>query len=591
MSIQFAKRLIGVWSTLLLLAQLAACVSYEAPPAVALDRGLQNAAPPDLKDLPSSHSLQIERFYASNVSTHVVPYINTIRSLDGIPQDQECTTTYKQKLGQALSLNPTSLYARALLFACAAEEHNSKEVDVLLGEIHALSEALISNESGDSFEGAIEIRELDEAHILLQFYGFSIIDVEMVTQHNQFAYKFHVYNREYERASYKYFHNSRLLKIIYESGLNTRLSEKDITAISLDTYTEDKSPPVLIHNAKKQLENKCYSDVIQTLKPIIGFSDIAAVLTAEAALQSGLPETFENLRKRLDLASQAGLLDAKVLLAYVSYEQAKSDSDLRDAFAIMQEIDLLTWPGNGAYLLANKFDVYDQKAIAISLYKEAAHLGSDDAQVILGELYDSGANGLIQNSNIAFKLYQQSAQSNNLEATYRLGVWFGENKDPASRDYLKAKNYLELAADRGHANAFANLGYMYESGRGVKKNNEVALNYYKKAVKKNSAMGLNNLANFYFYGTVVDQNIAKAIELYKRAAELNDDRAMVNLGKIYRDGIGVPVDFSKAFALFEKAALVGFKQAMIELADMYANGFGTDKNEQKAQEWQYKAQH
>ena len=50
-----------------------------------------------------------------------------------------------------------------------------------------------------------------------------------------------------------------------------------------------------------------------------------------------------------------------------------------------------------------------------------------------------------------------------------------------SRDYRKAMEYYQKAADAGHVDAMKSIGYLYQNGFGVEKNMQTAMEWYNKA--------------------------------------------------------------------------------------------------------------
>src|SRR5262249_3261342 len=93
------------------------------------------------------------------------------------------------------------------------------------------------------------------------------------------------------------------------------------------------------------------------------------------------------------------------------------------------------------------------------------------------------------------------------------------------------KYYLD-AADRSHAGAMVDLGYMFEQGLGVPK------------------------------------NLATALVWHERAAERGHAGAMIHLGQLSENGVDVPQDFAVARRWYEKASALGNAVAMNSLADL-----------------------
>ncbi|WP_121021559.1 tetratricopeptide repeat protein [Helicobacter vulpis] len=62
-----------------------------------------------------------------------------------------------------------------------------------------------------------------------------------------------------------------------------------------------------------------------------------------------------------------------------------------------------------------------------------------------------------------------------------------------NKDYSKALQYLQKAADMGDALAYTNLGVMYAKGKGVGQDKEMARRYFEKACDLGVQVGCKNL--------------------------------------------------------------------------------------------------
>ena len=61
------------------------------------------------------------------------------------------------------------------------------------------------------------------------------------------------------------------------------------------------------------------------------------------------------------------------------------------------------------------------------------------------------------------------------------------------------------------------------------------------------------------------------------------------MAELCRRGKGGPKDTNRAVALYDRAAGYGYPDAMQALADLYRSGDGIPEDEEKAQEWERKA--
>ena len=84
------------------------------------------------------------------------------------------------------------------------------------------------------------------------------------------------------------------------------------------------------------------------------------------------------------------------------------------------------------------------------------------------------------------------------------------------------------------------LASLYEQGKGVEKDMELALNYMQKASDMDYGPALCALGDMYYEGRGVNQNYDEAVALYERAydvGELNENAAK-RYALCYQDGKG-----------------------------------------------------
>jgi tetratricopeptide (TPR) repeat protein len=90
------------------------------------------------------------------------------------------------------------------------------------------------------------------------------------------------------------------------------------------------------------------------------------------------------------------------------------------------------------------------------------------------------------------------------------------------QDYAAARDWLLKAAELGHANAQAKLGFMYTDGLGVRQDYPTALSWFEQAAAGGSVDGLYNLGIFYLYGWGVEADRTMAKQYLAAASALGD---------------------------------------------------------------------
>ncbi|NHN54086.1 sel1 repeat family protein, partial [Providencia rettgeri] len=83
------------------------------------------------------------------------------------------------------------------------------------------------------------------------------------------------------------------------------------------------------------------------------------------------------------------------------------------------------------------------------------------------------------------------------------------------------------------------LGYMYQNGVGVTKDEKQAADWYLRSAKAGYAMAQFNIGKMYEDGIGVKQDYTQAVYWYKKAESLMNGKAAYALGSLYYQGKGV----------------------------------------------------
>lgn len=143
-------------------------------------------------------------------------------------------------------------------------------------------------------------------------------------------------------------------------------------------------------------------------------------------------------------------------------------------------------------------------------------------------------------------------------------------KYEAEGDYAQAMLCYRRAAEAGDADAALRIGILYNTGRGVEKNDEERNRWYQIAADRGQAHAMYILGSWYEYGGKEGYPLdyAKAAALYAPTAAKGSANAQYHLGKLYARGDGVKKDLQKALILFYAAAQQGHELAAARLAEM-----------------------
>lgn len=191
--------------------------------------------------------------------------------------------------------------------------------------------------------------------------------------------------------------------------------------------------------------------------------------------------------------------------------------------------------------------------------------------------------------------YNNSGDSIGSENLYKLGLSYYEG-EKVSKDYQKAFELFNEAAEAGNAQAMYKLYGMYYSGEGVVRDCTKAVEWVRKAAEVGNTDAMTSLGLRYYYGDGAKKDYEKAADWYSKAAEAGSSRAMLLLAEMYDEGNGIPKDngksadwYQKAFDSYNRDAQSGSSDAMYRLGDMYYYGWGTTEDTNEAIIWYTKA--
>ncbi len=139
----------------------------------------------------------------------------------------------------------------------------------------------------------------------------------------------------------------------------------------------------------------------------------------------------------------------------------------------------------------------------------------------------------------------------------------GETKTDAMNTgfTLTPLEFLEDAAEKGDAEAQAELGKRCYDGDGVYQDYSEAISWYKCSIAKGNARAEYLMGLCYLEGHGVEQSATEAVRWFYRSAEKGDTSAQYRLAECYLMGNGVRQSEVEAVKWYQKAMKLGSKQA------------------------------
>jgi TPR repeat protein len=219
---------------------------------------------------------------------------------------------------------------------------------------------------------------------------------------------------------------------------------------------------------------------------------------------------------------------------------------------------------------------------AAAWYQRASGLGHVAATADLADFTLNGKGGIQPNDATAFRLFLAAAEKQHPYATHMVG-WMYELGRGVPKDDKEAAIWYRKAAELGQIEALTELGRLTENGRGVVKDLEAAARMYAIAVRGGSAQAMTFLGWFYvkgLSGLSPDYTIAR--QLFETASVLGNARADGNLGYLYEMGLGVTKSPSTALAKYKLSADEGDLISQRHLGFIYETGKEVESDQTKA---------
>ncbi|MFS2070984.1 tetratricopeptide repeat protein [Pseudomonas sp. CT11-2] len=139
------------------------------------------------------------------------------------------------------------------------------------------------------------------------------------------------------------------------------------------------------------------------------------------------------------------------------------------------------------------------------------------------------------------------------------------------RDQPLALRWFEIAAQRGHLMARNMLGRCHEHGWGCTADGSIAAGHYRVAAEAGLDWAMYNYANLLATGRGVAENQSQALNLYRRAAELGHAKSMNLLGRYLEEGESCLADPLAARVWYRRSAEGGDFRGQFSYAALLAD--------------------
>ncbi len=236
---------------------------------------------------------------------------------------------------------------------------------------------------------------------------------------------------------------------------------------------------------------------------------------------------------------------------------------------------------------------------------------NDDSSVLTFQFQELTFKGLKQNRMFSYDISLRRAKASASMLSYVAALKSGTVFDkPKSVDiallktkkrtmanlYTMGKNFDKdsqaanknlILAQKGDKDAQFRIGYSYEHGIGITKDDGKALHWYLKAVENGQFKAMFTLALFYQDGRGgLSRDLDKAVYWFTQSAEGGVPEAQYNLALFYQQGnLSLSKDYAKALHWYLKAAENGSYIAANNIGVMFKRGYGLPSDPWMAYLW------
>lgn len=250
----------------------------------------------------------------------------------------------------------------------------------------------------------------------------------------------------------------------------------------------------------------------------------------------GVPQNFEKSFDCFLVAAKSGLDAAQCTIGNMYFHGKGVEQNHKDAFK---------WFGRAAeqknatakFMQANMVfsgypGVSKNEARAFKWYLEAAIMGHADAQYIVGILSLNGGPNIKKNKEAACRWFKEASEQNHVDAKCQLATLYLEGK-VVPKDLVMAMTLLEESANLGDLSALLLLGNVYLSGAdGFPKNFTKAREYFEKAAEQQSGEAAFQLSVIHAQGLGVEPDTVQGYKWFQQAVDLNQPDAVRKMSEM-----------------------------------------------------------
>ena len=224
------------------------------------------------------------------------------------------------------------------------------------------------------------------------------------------------------------------------------------------------------------------------------------------------------------------------------------------------------------------------KAVPVAQADPLARLLSQLPNPEVVPLFSAAAKGSASAREDLLRL----AHGGNARAQHAVAMIYNNGRGVEVNHEL-ANTWYRKSAEAGFVLAQASLAWNQHNGIGTPADAALAFENYRRAAEQGHPYAMNNVAVMYYRGQGTRPDVKASFDWFMRAAEAGLARGAHNVASQLESGNGQPADPRKAFAYYLSAATAGFAQSQYKVGHAYEYGWGGSQDKAAATEWYKKA--
>ena len=224
------------------------------------------------------------------------------------------------------------------------------------------------------------------------------------------------------------------------------------------------------------------------------------------------------------------------------------------------------------------------KAVPVAQADPLARLLSQLPNPEVVPLFSAAAKGSASAREDLLRL----AHGGNARAQHAVAMIYNNGRGVEVNHEL-ANTWYRKSAEAGFVLAQAALAWNQQHGIGMAADLPLAFDNYRRAAEQGHPYAMNNLALMYYRGMGTRPDVKASFDWFVRAAEAGLARGAHNAAWYLEYGVGQPADLRKAFAYHLSAATAGFAQSQYKVGHAYEYGWGGSQDRAAAIDWYKKA--